>query len=180
MSADDPIADLMEDHRLIEKVLNALDAHLDAAATEPFPAEFVEQALDFLVTFADGCHHYKEEESLFPALAGRGVAVEGGPIGMMLHEHAVGRKCLAGIRDNLPSARTGNPEAEARLRSYAAEYIGLLRNHTWKEDNILFKMAAQALDDAASQKLAAQFNDESNPRIHSRLRVRYLSFANSL
>jgi hemerythrin-like domain-containing protein len=180
MSANDPILDLMNDHRLIEKVLDALDARLGSSPPAPFPSEFVEQALDFLVHFADGCHHYKEEEALFPALAEHGVPVEGGPIGMMLYEHTIGRKFLAGIREHLPAARSGDPEALARLRNFAAEYTGLLRNHIWKEDNILFKMAGRALDSAALERLAAAFNDEQNPRVNSQLRARYLAFVTSL
>lgn len=180
MATSNPIAELMDDHRLIEKVLAALDSRLAAAQPDQFPGEFVEQALDFLVVFADGSHHYKEEESLFPALADRGVPVEGGPIGMMLYEHTIGRKCLAGIREHLPAAHSGDPEALARLRSYASEYTDLLRNHIWKEDNILFKMANQALDTAAREKMAGEFSDESNPRVNSRLRNRYAAFADSL
>lgn len=180
MTASDPITELMDDHRLIEKVLAALDNRLATSAPGEFPGDFVEQALDFLVNFADGSHHYKEEEALFPALAERGVPVEGGPIGMMLYEHTIGRKCLAGIREHLPSARSGDEEAQARLRNYATEYTGLLRNHIWKEDNILFKMAAQALDTAAREKMAGEFNNESNPRVTPQLRARYVAFANSL
>lgn len=180
MSVNDPILDLMNEHRLIEKVLHALDARLASSPPAPFPADFVAQALDFLVHFADGCHHYKEEEALFPALAERGVPVEGGPIGMMLHEHTLGRECLTGIRENLPSARTGNPDAIARLRKFATEYTSLLRNHIWKEDNILFKMAGRALDSATLDRLAVTFNDERNPRVNSQLRARYLAFVSSL
>lgn len=180
MANNDPIAELMDDHRLIEKVLAALDARLAAGPAAAFPGDFVEEALDFLVHFADGCHHYKEEESLFPALAERGVPVEGGPIGMMLYEHSIGRKCLAGIREHLPAASSGDQDAQARLRNFATEYTGLLRNHIWKEDNILFKMAGQALDDAGLEKLAAEFNNEENPRVNSQVRARYRAFANSL
>lgn len=180
MPVNDPILDLMNDHRLIERVLDALDARLASSPPAPFPADFVDQALDFLVHFADGSHHYKEEEALFPALAERGVPVEGGPIGMMLYEHTIGRKSIAGIRENLPAARTGDPEALARLRNFVTEYTGLLRNHIWKEDNILFKMAGRALDCAAVDRLAAAFNDEQNPRVNSHLRARYIAFANSL
>ena len=180
MSHSHPVDELMNDHRLIEKVLDALDARLAAGNAGDFPADFVENALDFLVNFADGCHHYREEEALFPAMAERGIPVEGGPIGMMLYEHTIGRKCIAGIREELPAARTGDEAAQARLRGYATQYTGLLRNHIWKEDNILFKMARQALDTGAAAKLSEQFVDEQNPRVNSAVRERYAAFANSL
>ncbi|MRR38633.1 hypothetical protein EG829_29090 [bacterium] len=144
MTADHPVTDLMNDHRLIEKVMTALEQRL--SETGAFPAEFVEQALDFLVEYADHFHHHKEEESLFPAMAKRGVPVEGGPIGIMLHEHTLGRKLLAGIRENLTSARAGDEQACASISTHAAQYIGLLRNQIWKEDNVLFMMARNVLD----------------------------------
>jgi hemerythrin-like domain-containing protein len=170
----------MDDHRLIEKVLDALDARLAPVDGAAFPAQFVEQALDFLANFADGCHHYREEEALFPALAARGVPVEGGPIGMMLFEHGIGRKCIAGMRENLSAASGGDAEAQARLRNDAAEYTRLLREHIWKEDNILFRMARQALDAVASQELAARFLSEDNPRVRPEVQARYAAFARSL
>lgn len=180
MNSQHPVDLLMADHRLIEKVLDALDARLAAAQPDAFPAGFVGEALDFLTHFADGCHHYCEEEALFPALSAQGIPVEGGPIGMMLHEHAIGRKCIAGMRENLSAASSGDAEAQQRLCRYASEYAGLLRSHIWKEDNILFQMARRALSNETSQALAAQFNDEANPRVNAGVRARYAAFAYSL
>ncbi len=170
----------MNDHRLIEKVMSALEAKLRSVGDSDFPVDFIEQALDFFTEFADGCHHFKEEEALFPALAECGFAVEGGPIGMMLYEHTIGRKCLAGIRANLPAARAGIPEARAALRSFAAQYIDLLQNHIWKEDNVLFRMAQQALDPQSAVALLNRFHDEHNPRTATPLVERYQSFAVAL
>ena len=58
----DPIQQLMEEHRVIEQVLAALEA----AARRELQFPFYEQAVDFIVNFADGCHHAKEEDRLFP------------------------------------------------------------------------------------------------------------------
>lgn len=155
MTSQDPITDLMNDHRLIEAVMSSVERKL-SGETE-FPAAFLRQALDFLVEYADRFHHAKEEEALFPALAGRGVPVEGGPIGMMLHEHTLGRKLLADIRSNLASAGQGDQEACATVRDRATQYIGLLRNHIWKEDNVLFRMARGVLDASSCQQLMERF-----------------------
>lgn len=180
MNSLHPVDQLMADHRLIEKVLDALDARLAAAQPDAFPAGFVSEAIDFLTNFADGCHHYREEEALFPALSAQGIPVQGGPIGMMLHEHAIGRNCITGMRESLPAAAQGDAEALARLRHYASEYTGLLRSHIWKEDNILFQMARQALSPGDIQALAAQFHDEANPRVNAAVRDRCAAFAKSL
>jgi len=45
----DPIQELMDEHRIIEKVLTALTA----AAHQEVPLEFYERAVDFIANFAD-------------------------------------------------------------------------------------------------------------------------------
>jgi hemerythrin-like domain-containing protein len=55
---------LRNEHRVIEKVLDALERRLHS----PIDMTFYQQSLDFLRNFADGCHHAKEEKELFPIL----------------------------------------------------------------------------------------------------------------
>ncbi|MCX6621389.1 MAG: hemerythrin domain-containing protein [Acidobacteria bacterium] len=157
MSPDHPVTELMNDHRLIENVLSALERRLAAGGGE-FPGEFVAQALAFFVEFADLHHHHKEEEVLFPALAQHGVPVQGGPIGVMLNEHTMGRQLLAGIRGNLEAAGGGGEQARAAVRADAARYIELLRHHIWKEDNILFRMAQQQLGAKEADEMLERFH----------------------
>ncbi len=147
----------MEEHRVIESVLDALESRLETLHNKPFPAEFFQQSLDFITNFADGCHHYKEEQCLFPAMEARGVPAEGGPIGMMLYEHDQGRACVAGLRQHLDAAEAGSPGAVEAVRQYTVGYISLLRQHIFKEDNILFRMAANVLTPADLQMLREKY-----------------------
>jgi hemerythrin-like domain-containing protein len=179
MTGTHPVDQLMDEHRVIERVLNALEARL--AKTEgAFPAEFVERALDFFRNFADGCHHYKEEQALFPQLKERGVPEQGGPIGCMLREHGEGRAYLGGIRDQIEAARSGSLGAAAVLRDQAARYIELLRQHIIKEDRVLFQVAHRVLTEADTAALEAEFHDESNPKTARALRARYEALAGEL
>jgi hemerythrin-like domain-containing protein len=167
----DPIEVLVNEHRSIERVLDAIEARLQASAQGPFPADFFSEALDFLSNFADGCHHYKEEQCLFPMLTSRGMPREGGPVGMMLHEHDEGRGYLAAIRQNLEQARAGSPEAIEAVRENAEAYIHLLRQHIFKENNVLFQMARNLLSSADMQKLSEQYEGverEKGAGVHER------------
>ena len=179
MPQQNPVDELMNDHRLIEKVMSALEDRLsnDSAG---FPADFVAQALAFFVEFADGHHHFKEEEALFPALAEHGVPVEGGPVGMMLHEHTLGRQWLAGIQDNLEAARDGDPDARVAVRQCAAGYVRLLRNHIWKEDNVLFRMAQHVLDERTVKEVADRFHRGAHGVVSPEKVASHVEFANSL
>lgn len=172
-----PVDVLMEEHRVIESVLTALEQRIATLNQEPFPYEFLNEAIDFFRSFADGCHHAKEEELLFPLLEQRGVPREHGPIGCMLKEHVQGRGCVGVMRANLEDAREGSAAARAAIKAAASSYIEMLRQHIYKEDNILFQMAIRALSPADEAALAAQFGDPSNPRLAPQVASRYRALA---
>jgi hemerythrin-like domain-containing protein len=116
------------------------------------------QGVDFLRGFADRCHHHKEEQLLFPALAEKGVPTEGGPIAVMLHEHDQGRAHIRAMGAALERYQAGDRKAVQDLAAAATGYTQLLRAHIWKEDNVLFQMANQALSAEEQQALAAEFD----------------------
>ncbi|MGO9240087.1 MAG: hemerythrin domain-containing protein [Bryobacteraceae bacterium] len=175
-----PVDVLMAEHRVIEGVLRALEQRMAELDQPPFPYDFLTQALDFFRNFADGCHHAKEEELLFPRLEQRGIPREYGPIGCMLKEHVQGRECVARMSANLDAARDGAGDAREAVRAAAREYITLLRQHIYKEDNILFQMAIRALDSDDAAELLARFAEPSNPRLSAEVRRRYEALAERL
>jgi len=142
---------LSQEHRVIEGWLDEMERQIEASANGLFPRRFFDEALDFFRHFADGCHHSKEENLLFPRMKERGVPERGGPIGIMLGEHEQGRGYLRNVRENLDAAEQGSPEARQQVFANAGAYIEMLRHHIQKEDNILFRMAQMVLqpDDVA-------------------------------
>ena len=90
---------LKKEHRIIERVLASLEVAAGRlSAGEPVAPGIFIMAADFIKGFADGCHHKKEEDVLFPAMQGAGIPREGGPIGVMLAEHEQGRRLTGGMR----------------------------------------------------------------------------------
>ena len=143
---------LSQEHRAIEARLNMLEHELRAVvAGASLNRAFFDEALDFFRNFADGCHHAKEENLLFPLLTERGMPADGGPIAVMLAEHDAGRAYLKAVGENLDAAVEGSEAARAQVCANATAYIELLRHHIYKEDNILFRMAKNLLapDDVA-------------------------------
>ncbi len=151
-----PTEILSQEHRAIEQRLNQMEAQIRAAGSG-FPRQFFEEALDFFRNFADGCHHAKEENLLFPLMKERGVAEEGGPIGVMLAEHDQGRSYLRAAGQNLEAAAGGSAAARDAVYANASAYIDLLRHHIFKEDNILFRMAQMVLHPDDVAELRKQF-----------------------
>src|SRR3989337_556391 len=90
-----PTEVLGDEHRVIERVLAAVEKLL-AAAPAPSLSHW-KKVLDFISNFADQCHHLKEEKLLFPAMEAQGIPRDGGPIGGMLMEHGAGRDRRRGI-----------------------------------------------------------------------------------
>jgi hemerythrin-like domain-containing protein len=163
---------LMQEHRVIERGLAVLERMgRKLAAGEHIPADRVEGLLDFFRDFADGCHHAKEEGSLFPALEARGVPRAGGPVGVMLAEHEEGRSYQRRLRQEL--GRLGaDAGAGARFAEIAAGYANLLRQHILKEDQVLFRMADQVLTPADDRRLVEAFErheqEVMGPLVHER------------
>jgi len=148
-----PMQILKDEHRVIEKVLDAMERQLD----RPIDGEFFRQSIDFLRNFADGCHHAKEEDQLFPILESAGISRNGGPIGCMLHEHEQARALIGMIANNLDAAVPGEEGAAQNVRRAVRSYIALLRRHIFKEDNVLFEMADQALGPQEQQLMRDAF-----------------------
>ena len=61
-----PIAPLMIEHRLIEKMIVVIRKEIDRCKSEGnINPEFIDAAVDFIRIYADKCHHGKEEDILF-------------------------------------------------------------------------------------------------------------------
>lgn len=145
---------LVKEHDLIERGLTLLEKAVGRIdSSQPLPDGFPEWAPEFFGRFADKCHHAKEEDLFFPLLKERGIPEEGGPIGVMLHEHVMGRDCVRRMREaSEQDGLDGNMFANA-----AREYIPLLRQHIFKENNILFRMAGQVLSEDDDADLDERF-----------------------
>jgi hemerythrin-like domain-containing protein len=142
----DAIEVLMDEHRLIERAIDALVAFADEAgrgATDD-RAE-LGRFVTFIREFADGCHHGKEEDILFQAMIEAGFPRNGGPIAVMLLEHDQGRQHVAALEAIAEKAGAWTAEDRERLSGAANGYASLLRQHIQKEDAVLYPMARRRL-----------------------------------
>ena len=119
----------------------------------------LEQIVDIIRNFADGLHHAKEENLFFPLLAERGFSPTQGPVAVMLHEHALGRNFVKGMADSITLFKSGNKAASVEIFRNMKGYSELLRNHISKENNILFRMADNALSESDHNNLLTKFEE---------------------
>lgn len=149
---------LMEEHRVIERVLAAMEiASHRLVSGESIRERFFLDVADFIRGFADGRHHRKEEGVLFPAMESAGVLKVGGPIGVMLAEHEEGRRLARAMRAAAERLQAGETLAKEAIAANARGYVALLRQHIAKEDNVLFPMADRVIPTADQLGLIEAF-----------------------
>jgi len=164
---------LMDEHRLIERVLDALEHSANCLRTDATvrPGFFLEAA-DFLAGFADGCHHRKEEGVLFEEMVASGMPAQQGPIGVMLQEHEQGRAFTRAIREAARKLEQGDAQARSALVASAKGYVALLRDHISREDEVLFPMADQLIPPERQDQVLRGFNrveqHDAGPGAHQR------------
>ncbi|MDF1561295.1 MAG: hemerythrin domain-containing protein [Bacteroidales bacterium] len=127
--------DLLHEHIAIEHALNILEEISQRIENNgDIDYSDINNFLEFLKEFADRCHHGKEEDFLFPALEKAGIRKEGGPIGVMLSEHAQGRNYIRQMQTSVVENTVDNQ----LFIQASGNYIRLLRSHIQKENNVLF------------------------------------------
>ena len=170
-----PTEILMAEHRVIEQVLNVLEKMAgQAEAAGKLEKGDANDAIAFFRTFADKCHHGKEEAQLFPAIEAKGFARNGGPTGVMIAEHEFGRARVRGMAAAVEKGATGEFAENAR------QFIGMLREHIQKEDHCLFTMADKAFSAADQEQLLAAFEKVEAEDMGAGTHEKFLKLADDL
>lgn len=176
-----PTSILRDEHRIIEQVLNCLERMAELAEQgQPLDAEAANQAIDFIRTFADQCHHAKEEDLLFPLLEQKGFSRAQGPTGVMLYEHEQGRLLVRAMSEAVTKSAGGASLAAREFAIAARAYVALLRQHIQKEDHCLFAMADQAFTPDEQRALEQAFDRVQRDKIGLDTHDKYVGVANRL
>jgi len=167
---------LRDEHRVIERVLAVLERLTKRPVAQSLDSW--KKALDFIRGFADGCHHFKEEKVLFPAMEAHGIPTEGGPIGMMLLEHEEGRGYVKSMLAALEEVQT--EATKQTLISNANSYLRLLKEHIQKEDDVLFKIADETIAASEQKELLRAFEEHEANEMGAGVHEKYLRIVEEL
>jgi hemerythrin-like domain-containing protein len=171
---------LSSEHRVIERVLSALETGAWLLSQDAsFQVEFFITAADFIQSYADGCHHGKEENILFQAMIENGMPLKGSPVAAMLHEHEVARTYTRGLRAAAERLQAGDQAARLEVVQYARRYANLLRNHIGMEDQIIFPAASQLIP-PERQEIVWQDFERADAGTAADLRAKYLEVVDIL
>lgn len=161
---------LMTEHRLIERMILDMRGQLDRfEARATLDPDYVRTAVDFIRTYADRCHHGKEEDILFRELASRPLSSE--HVDMMnalIADHVWARgttKALVAATDAYAAGdNTAAVEARALMRALADFYPG----HIEREDHGFFKPAMEYFTRDERETMAEEFREFDRLLIHEK------------
>jgi len=167
-----PTKILSDEHQNILKVINAILKECDGLqAGKPLDSNFFAKVIDFIRNYADKFHHAKEEDILFVELCKDTVLMHCNPVEQMLHEHDLGRNFVKDTEDALKDGITEKVIENARGYAY------LLQDHIFKEDNILYPMADQALNQSIQDLMINKFQEAEAKRFNPGVKEKYISLA---
>jgi hemerythrin-like domain-containing protein len=135
-----PIAPLMIEHRLIERMIKAMDNELARMqGTGKADPAFIETAVDFVRTYADRCHHGKEEDILFRELSKKAISEEHKTIMQeLVEEHRRGRKITGELLKAKDRYQQGEEEVLSTIVDRLKFLVEFYPKHIEKEDRHFF------------------------------------------
>ncbi|HEY9113504.1 MAG TPA: hemerythrin domain-containing protein [Bacteroidales bacterium] len=147
---------LENDHVYILKLTEVMQKMAANGATD---INHFKSVVNVIQNYADGLHHKKEEDLLFPLFEKRNSGGHCGPVGVMLMEHAEGREYVRGMVESIEEFEGGNQLALQYIHHNMLGYAELLQNHIYKENNILFRMADNMFSDDDQSMLLDKFDE---------------------
>jgi len=116
----------------------------------------LDDMLEFLRTFADQCHHGKEEGYLFRMLDKKGASAKGCSLGVLRMEHDQARSLVGQLATTSAHYTKDGSERDA-LRATLLRLVELYKGHIRKEDSLLFPMTNEVLSEKDQETLSEQF-----------------------
>jgi hemerythrin-like domain-containing protein len=135
-----PIGPLMWEHRLIERLLKLFEEHIMKIRREnAIDPVFIDNAVDFIRTYADRTHHGKEEDILFRDLAKKQLSTEHARImAELVEEHKYARTVVGRLVNAKKKFLAGDKAAVQDAIACLKELSEFYPKHIEKEDKHFF------------------------------------------
>jgi len=158
---------LVEEHRIILSVLNALEKWvLQLERGGVLDANLAKDFVSFFREFADETHHSKEEIRLFKDMQKENLVPDA--IGSLTEDHGTSRKLVQAME------RTSRQMNVEHFCESGREFVEMLRRHIQLEDDAVFPVA-----DSMGQEMSDEF-DKIEREAGGKRHVSALELANSL
>jgi hemerythrin-like domain-containing protein len=168
-----PIGPLMIEHRLIERMIRLMDRELRRLVDkgEPDPV-FIAQAVDFVRTYADRCHHGKEEDILFCELAKKPLSTEHRRImDELVAEHAFARQTVRRLAVALDRFVAGEVSASGEILDSLKTLVAVYPPHIEQEDKRFFIPVMAHFSKSEQDAMLAEGWEFDRKLIHEKYRT---------
>jgi hemerythrin-like domain-containing protein len=130
----------MIEHRLIERMINVLDDELKKIQEKKkINPVFIDNAVDFIRTYADQTHHGKEEDILFRELKNKEMSEKHRKtMEELIDEHVFARKTTGELVEAKERFTDGDEDAIQTVIEKMQTLVEFYPNHIDKEDNHFF------------------------------------------
>jgi hemerythrin-like domain-containing protein len=135
-----PAGPLMIEHRLIERIIKLLEGQLKIIEEKrEADLAFIDDAIDFIVNYADRCHHGKEEDILFGELKKKDISDSHNKmIDELIQDHIYGRETVKQLSEAKKAYAEGDKSKIDDISDQIKKLVELYPNHIRKEDKNFF------------------------------------------
>ncbi len=177
-----PIGPLMWEHRLIERMISVMKAKTETMRAEGSPDPvFIDTAADFFRTYADRCHHGKEEDILFQALESKSLSSEHGKIVQeLMEDHKFGRARVRALLEAKEAFVGGDTDAFKEIMENLHILINFYPKHIRKEDKVFFFPCMEYFSSEEKDHMLKEFHDFDSKLIQEKYEDTVLSLENKI
>ena len=168
-----PVAPLMIEHRVIERMIRVVGAEL-ARMEKSGTADpgFIDVAVDFIRTYTDHCHHGKEEEILFRDLRNKPLSEDLKKIlDELIEEHRQGRRVVAELVEAKEEYIRGRQESVSKIMECMRYLVDFYPVHIEKEDRHFFLPCMQFFTQEEKDSMLKEEFDFDRNLVHNKYRA---------
>jgi hemerythrin-like domain-containing protein len=162
----------MIEHRLIERMVDLMREELRKVSREKkVEPGFIDLAVDFIRTYADRCHHGKEEDILFRDLAKKRLSHDHEKtMDELIEEHIYARKTVAKLVSAKEGYLQGNTDALKDIVACIKELVEFYPVHIKKEDKQFFVPCMEYFSKQEQADMLQEFWNFDRNLIHEKYR----------
>lgn len=165
-----PIGPLMWEHRLIEKMLCLFEGEVRIInESRKINTVFIDQAVDFIKTYADRTHHGKEEDILFRDLRKKKLSPEHARImDELMEDHRYARKTVSELVAAKEKYLKGEQHSAEEIITLMSELARFYPVHIEKEDKHFFFPCLDYFSKEEQDKMLAEYYEFDRKMIHDK------------
>ena len=163
-----PIDALMQEHRLIERMISQMNKELlRMQENNSVNSAFIDVVVDFIRVYADHCHHGKEEGVLFRELSSKQMSSEHvRMVRELIDEHVYARRTPSNLAKAKERYVKGDGESRKEVWKLLNDLVEFYPKHTEKEDKRFFYPSMDYFTPQEQEAMLKEFWDFDRKIVH--------------